>query len=233
MKLPNILSSLSLSRRQTIFGGAAILLAFGGTLALSILTSQKQDGQAGQSGPQVKSPSGNAEEGDSAVVAARLSLPEVALQRLQEDYKKKLGDLKNERRLLDAREERIELSLKSLDEQAQALQDEAVRLEAAEKRVRQKIQDLQNTRIEFTRQEKLAMQKQAEFLEAMAPEQAAAAIEGLLEQGSLKNALLALQSMDSKKAGRALAVMANAKYQALLLEKLPKLQQDPDEQGPP
>jgi hypothetical protein len=215
-------------------GGAAIFLAFAGALALSLLMAPpsqapRQDQPAGQ----VKSASIIADDDAGAKARQRLSLPEVAVLQLQEEYKKKLAKVKAEERLLTAREERIELSLKSLDEQAQALQDEAVRLEAAEKRVRQKIQDLQRTRVEFTRQEKLAMQKQAEFLEAMAPEQAAAAIQGLLEQGSLKNALLALQSMDSKKAGRALAVMANAKYQAMLLEKLPKLQEAPNQQNPP
>jgi hypothetical protein len=232
MKLPAFLSKLTFTRKQSIIGGVAVFLAFGGALGLSIFLTPrpaKQDPNDPQS--QVKGDPLLADKDSQKATLERLTLPEAAVLQLQEEYKKKLAKLEDERQLLTAREERIVVSQKSLDGQAQALQDEAVRLEAAEKRVRQAIMDLRRTRVEFTRQEKLAMQKQAEFLEAMAPEQAAAAIQGLLEQGSMKNALLALQSMDSKKAGRALAAMTNAKYQALLLEKLPKLM-EAQEQGP-
>jgi hypothetical protein len=232
MKLPAFLNKLTFTRKQTIIGAAAVFLAFGGALGLSIFLTPREDKQdPTQDQAQVKGDPLLADKESQKATLERLTLPEAAVLQLQEEYRKKLAKLEDDRQLLTAREERIVVSQKGLDNQAQALQDEAVRLEAAEKRVRQAIMDLRRTRVEFTRQEKLAMQKQAEFLEAMAPEQAAAAIQGLLEQGSMKNALLALQSMDSKKAGRALAAMTNAKYQALLLEKLPKLM-EAQEQGP-
>ncbi len=239
LKIPFISDALSgLSRKWLLAIGSLGVAGFlGGSLLASMLLGGGQDpaAQAEETIEEVKQASIYAEDISSLEKLEKLSPTEAQIQDMLRLYREKLAEVEMTKKRLETEQQRLDLQQQDLEKMSGSLQEETTRLEAAAKRIRQAKLDLQKTRINYTQQERIAAGKQATMFEGMQPDQAAANLTSCYEAGNFKQALLILDSMDEKKAGRALAEIKDAKFVALLIEKLPKLRllQQSGKAGPP
>ena len=225
MKIPLI---GGMDRKQVLLIALVVIAFFCGSFVLSVLFTQPEPKSRtpDEAVAQVKEREFQADNGYTSSLAKleRLMPAESQLLDMQKLFAEKQAQQEIREKQLDAREQRILLSEQSLQQQAQSLQDESIRLDAVVKRIRQARDELERTRIEYARQERIAAQKEAEMLQNE-PERAAASLTSLWQQGQFKMALLILDNMDEKRAGRVLAAFEDTKLVAQILEKLPKLQE--------
>ncbi|MFP4356325.1 MAG: hypothetical protein ACLFUJ_14500 [Phycisphaerae bacterium] len=218
--------------------GMAVAGFFGGSLLAGLLLSGGS--QSDQPTPeqetieQVKQAGVYADNKSSLEKLEQLSPSETQVQDVLKLYREKIAEAQARSKQVETEQQRLDLQRQDLERLAQDLQQETTRLESAAKRIRQAKAELEQTRMQYTQQERVAARKQAAMFEGMQADQAAENLTNCYKAGNIKQTLLILDSMDTKKAGRAIAEIQDPKLVALLIEKLPKLKllQQEAEAGP-